>query len=137
MIVADTNLVAYLILNSGKTREAEKVRECDPVWRVPPFWRDELLNVLWLFHRSGDLTHGEAIRAWQEGVGLLGESEVAVDGESVLETAIRYSITAYDAQFVTLAESLGVPLVTFDRKLVKSCPGVAVSYAGFLRDAPR
>lgn len=137
MIVADTNLVACFLLDTGLTENAEKVHESDPEWRLPPLWRDEFLNVLWQFHRSGNLSHGDAIRIWREGIGLLGECEVAVDGESVLETAIRYSITAYDSQFVTLAESLGVPLVTFDRKLVKSCPGVAVSYAGFLRKKPR
>ena len=137
MIVADTNLVAYLLLNSGQTEEAEKVHERDPEWRLPPFWRDEYVNVLWRFHRKGDLTRGEAIRAWREGIELLGESEVAVDGESVLENAMRYAITAYDAQFVSLAESLGVPLVTFDRKLVRACRGVAVSYSGFLRKRPR
>jgi len=133
VIVADTNLVAYLLLDTSLTGEAEKVRERDPEWRLPPFWRDEYLNVLWRLHRSDNLAHAEAIRAWREGIELLGDCEVAVDGESVLETAMRYAITAYDAQFVSLAESLGVPVVTADRKLVRACKGVAVSYGGFLR----
>jgi predicted nucleic acid-binding protein len=34
--------------------------------------------------------------------------------------ALRNNITAYDAGYVALAESLGVPLVTRDRRLFNS-----------------
>lgn len=133
MIVADTNLAAHLFLDAGWTEQARRIQERDPEWRLPPFWRTEYLNVLWRFASGGILGHGEALRAWRAGVEYMSEGEVDVDGETVLETAIRYSVTAYDAHFVVLAESLGVPLVTADRKLVRACKGVAISYGTFLR----
>ena len=33
---------------------------------------------------------------------------------------LRFSLTAYDAWYVALAESLGWPLVTFDRKMARA-----------------
>jgi predicted nucleic acid-binding protein len=99
---------------------------------LPRLWRAEYLNVLYLAVKTRGLDRGSALRAWRAGRELVGENEAEVSETSVLETAIHYSITAYDAQFVVLAEDLGIPLVTADRGLVKACPDVAVTYGGFL-----
>jgi predicted nucleic acid-binding protein len=40
-----------------------------------------------------------------------------VDFVAVVELALRTNLTAYDASYLWLARSLGVPLVTLDRKL--------------------
>jgi predicted nucleic acid-binding protein len=38
---------------------------------------------------------------------------------------LRHNLTAYDAAFAVLAESLGVPLVTCDRKLARAASDIA------------
>jgi len=39
----------------------------------------------------------------------------------------RHALSAYHAEFVALAEILGVPLVTDDRAILKCWPGHALS----------
>ena len=40
-------------------------------------------------------------------------------GEAVLRTAVRSGLSAYDAQFVVVAEGLSVTLVTGDREIAR------------------
>jgi len=41
VIVADTNLVAHLIMNGPNIRLAERVFESDPDWCAPLLWRSD------------------------------------------------------------------------------------------------
>lgn len=131
MIVADTNLVAYLLIDGERTGAARLVWQKDPDWRLPPLWRSEFLNVLATSARAGVLSANQTIQAWRAAGGLLGHSEQEPGGEAVLQTAMRYGISAYDAQFVTLAVQLEIPLVSGDGKLCSSCKDVAVSIESF------
>lgn len=44
----------------------------------------------------------------------------------------KYGITGYDAQYVALAQSLTIPLITEDRKLRMAVPKVGVSMQEFI-----
>jgi predicted nucleic acid-binding protein len=132
VIVADTNLVVCLVVESERTRLAREVWKADPEWRLPPLWRSEFLNVLWFLVERSVLTRDQAVDAWYFAVDLLGSSELDVDGESVLLTAISRGISAYDAQFVALASALGTTLVTEDRRVLSRCRDLAVSCRRFL-----
>jgi predicted nucleic acid-binding protein len=131
MIVADTNLVAYLLIEGQRTQAAREVWQKDHEWCLPPLWRSEFLNVLTTSVRSNVISETQAIQAWRTGLQLVGHNEQEPLGEPVLHTALRYKISAYDAQFVSVAESLNIPLVTVDRKLISACKGVAVSIESF------
>ena len=48
---------------------------------------------------------------------------VEVEHQEVLQLALEKEITAYDASYLHLARSLGVPLVTFDQKLSAAAEG--------------
>lgn len=135
MIVADTNLAAYLVLEGDHTDLARRVRARDPDWRVPPLWRSEFLNVLATAFRAGVVDDTQALAAWRAAVAILGAGEVEPGAEAVLSSALRRGITAYDAQFVVAAERLGVPLVTSDRGLLRACPDVAISPVRFVEGA--
>jgi predicted nucleic acid-binding protein len=126
MIVADTNLVAYLLIEGEKTASARKVWDRDRHWLLPPLWRSEFLNVLTLAVRGSVLTETQALHTWSLATALFARSEREPAGEAVLETALRVGLSAYDAHFVVLAEELGVSLVTSDKGILRACPDLAV-----------
>lgn len=55
----------------------------------------------------------------------------AVDSARVIDLAADSGCTAYDCEFVSLAERLNVPLVTSDKKLLAAFPGIAISMDAF------
>jgi predicted nucleic acid-binding protein len=130
MIVADTNVIAYLYLPGDHTADAEALCRRDPEWAAPVLWRSELRNLLATQLRSErlDLSGAQAIQA--EAEQLLSGREFAVDSAEVLRLAADSGCSAYDCEFVVLAEYLDVPLFSADRRLVERFPGRARSLDG-------
>jgi predicted nucleic acid-binding protein len=61
----------------------------------------------------------------------IGSREYAVESTHVLRLAQASRCSAYDCEYVALAEALSILLVTQDRALLKAFPGRAVSPAAF------
>jgi len=133
VIVADTNLVAYLLIEGTRTTAAKAVWEKDPQWMLPTIWRSEFLDVLTTAVRADVLTLAQAHDTWQVALTIFGGSEVEPEGDDVLDQAAEYSLSAYDAQFVVAAADLDVPLVTSDRRLLAACADLAVSPEAFVQ----
>ena len=133
MIVADTNLLAYLLIPGLFTAHAKSVYLRDPHWAAPAFWRSELRNVLSLYVRTMDMPLNLAVRLMRQAELLIGEREFQMDSEAVLATAAESGCTAYDCEFAVLARQLGVPLLTNDQRLRKAFPALAVSPREYLR----
>ena len=55
------------------------------------------------------------------------------DGKVVLALTGRHPVSAYDAEYVSLAMDLGVSLVTADEKILKEFEGIAISPEDFVR----
>lgn len=127
MIVADTNLVSYLLIEGEKTKTARAVWAIDPRWMLPTLWRSEFLNVLTTSVKARVLTLTQAHDTWQVAQAVFGRNEVQPSGNAVLETASARNLSAYDAQFVVAAADLEVRLVTSDRRLLKACPDIAIA----------
>ena len=132
MIVADTNLIAYLWIPGDHTSEAEHLLRQDSEWAVPLLWRSEFRNILAGAVRSGKLSLGLAVQLAEEAERLVAGKEYSVPSPRVLEAAIQSQCSAYDCEFVVLAEDLGVSLVTMDREILKAFPKRAVSIKQFL-----
>ena len=131
MIVADTNLFAYLYLRGEQTPLAEAVFLRDPVWAAPLLWRSEFRNILaGLIHRKS-LTLPVAIDLLREAEAWMRGQEYAVVSDHVLGLATRSGCSAYDCEFVALAEDLNVKLVTNDRQILKLFPRISVSPIDF------
>lgn len=127
MIVVDTNVIAYLLLGGEKTPQARAALLKDPVWAAPILWRSEFLSVLVLYLRQGSLVLADALDLFTEAEFLLNGSEYRVEARQVLSLAATSCCSAYDCEFVALAQELGVPLVTSDRRLLEAFPSVAVA----------
>ncbi len=131
MIVADTNLLMYLYVEGQRTEESEAVLRRDPVWVVPLLWRSEFRNGLIGLVRTGALQLDDALVMSQEAERWLTGREYSVVSRQVLTLASQSGCSAYDCEFVVLAQDLEVPLVTNDRQILKAFPAVAVSPSAF------
>lgn len=125
MIVADANLIAYLILPGERTEEAEAVLLADPVWVVPVLCVSELRSVVSHYVRKGDLTLAQGAAAMDRAAALVDGREAPVNSGDVLELAHRSGCSSYDCEYVALAMSLDVPLVTSDKAVLRAFPRVA------------
>jgi predicted nucleic acid-binding protein len=131
MIVADTNLITYLLMEGPMLPLAEGVFRHDPEWLAPALWRSEFRNVLTGFVRRGQLSAGGAVAYWQQAESLIHTAD-AESSSTILQLAIRSGCTAYDCEFVALAQHFTIPLVTADRQVLNAFPGIAVSPQDFL-----
>jgi predicted nucleic acid-binding protein len=127
MIVVDSNVVAYLYLPGDYTGEAEALLEHDADWAAPLLWRSEFRNILAGYMRRKTLTFEAARDLQREAESLLAGAEHEVDSREVLELVRDSDCSAYDCEFVALAMTLDVKLVTMDAKLLKAFPKYAVS----------
>lgn len=132
MIVADSNLIAYLLIQGNQTALAEAVLKKDPAWTAPLLWRSEFRNILALYMRQNQLTLTDALYYMEEAEALLHGNEYEVKSAPVLTLAAQSGRSAYDCEFINLAQLLGVHLVTSDGQLLRAFPGIAVSMADFL-----
>lgn len=132
MIVVDTNLVGYLLIASERSEQAEKAFRRDPEWLAPLLWRSEMRNVLATQARAGRMNLHHAQTVMSQAEELLRGNEFTVPSSDVLRLAIESGCSAYDCEFVALAQDIGVPLVTLDRQVLKAFPDMAISLDEFI-----
>ena len=131
MIAVDTNVISVLCIAGPLSPYAGACFRRDPVWAAPRLWRYEFLNVLATSVRLGSIDTRAAESAWHAALLRLASHEQQPDPLRTLTVATTHQITAYDAQFVVVAQSLGLPLLTEDKELRKKFPGLAVSLKTF------
>jgi predicted nucleic acid-binding protein len=131
MIVADTNLVVYLLIPGEESEEAQRILRADSEWAVPALWRSEMRSVLVSYLRQRRLSLDDALEVMERAESLLHRHEYDVPSGVVLALASASRCSAYDCEFVALAQHLGVRLVTSDRAVLKAFPGVAIAPRAF------
>ena len=132
MIAVDTNVIAYCFIATERTPMAQRVWLRDPDWHVPVLWRSELRNVLagYLWQGKLDLDQASAVMAAAHDA-LKGREHLVPDG-AVLGLSAQARLSAYDCEFVALAQSLAVPLVTEDRGVLKAFPDRCLTMEAYL-----
>ncbi|MGH9471368.1 MAG: type II toxin-antitoxin system VapC family toxin [Terriglobales bacterium] len=124
MIVVDTNILVYFHLGGPALGAVERLWTSDPDWHAPALWRSEFCNVLAGYLRRG-MSAADARRICRRAEAQLRKREHRVSAARVLTLAARSSCSAYDLEFVALAQQLGVPLVTTDRQVLREFPRIA------------
>ena len=132
MIVVDSHVIVYCWISGARTDVAQRVRAADPDWQVPLLWRSEVRNSLAGFMRDGSISHARARGVMRHIEGELAGAEHLPASDAVLNVVERSRLSAYDAEFVALADGLGVPLVTEDKAIVRAFPAHAMTMEAFL-----
>jgi predicted nucleic acid-binding protein len=130
VIVVDTQILVYAALRTPESATVDAVQRRDDRWVTSTLWASEFRNVLAGYLRRGAFQVGDALRFFEVAEVLL-ERELSPDTSRVFSLIASSSCTAYDLEFVAVAESLGVPLITNDRRILADFPAMAVTPAAF------
>ena len=131
MIVVDTNVIAYLWIPGLHTSQAESALRKDANWAAPLLWRSEFRNILTGYIRRNQISFDTAMQLMEEAEDHMRGREYTVSSTHVLNLVKKSPCSAYDCEFVALAEDLEVSLLTTDRKILSTFPSVAVSLGKF------
>ena len=133
--VVDTNVVAYYLLATEPF--VDEVRE---FWHqvkepsAPSSWEAELTNVIWMAVRHKVLPLSDGLErlelAEQLGIQTVRSSSL---WEGALSRACMSGVSAYDTLFVELADRMGMPLATFDKRLLDDFPAIAKRPAALVK----
>jgi len=132
MIVVDTNIISYFYISGDRSELAEKLLLTDPQWNAPMLWRSEFRSVLSQYLRKELLRLDEILIILQQAEKLMHDSEYEITSAQVMQLVNSSRCSAYDCEFVALAQYLSVPLITEDRKVIKEFPEIAMSLERFL-----
>jgi predicted nucleic acid-binding protein len=134
MIVADSNLIAYLLIPGDKSALADEVFRKDTDWAVPSICRSEVRNILTIYMRHEGMSLSQARITMEKAETLWKNREFTLPSDDVLGLTFHHNITAYDGEFVVLAQQLGVPFVTFDKAVRMAFPNIAIAAEDFLAE---
>ena len=124
MIVLDASAAVAVLLNlgAGAPRIRERMDRADDGVHVPHVFEVEVMNVL----RRYALGHGLSERRSAELLEDLTTMRLTRYPHTALLSRVwelRENLTAYDAAYVALAETLEAPLITRDER-VSRAPGI-------------
>jgi predicted nucleic acid-binding protein len=133
MIVVDTNVIASLWVPNDMDEWVYKVLKKDDDWVAPLLWRSEFRNVLSIYLRKHILELSVVLQATEEAEQLMNANEFEVNSTQVMSLVSDSSCSAYDCEFVALADDLNTRLVTFDKRIVREFPDIAIDPKEFLK----
>ncbi len=133
MIVADVNLISYFWIQGEYSEIAEKVYLKDPHWISVPLWKSEFRNVLTGYLRRNLLSLELAADVIQKAENQLRNNEYGVSSVEVLRLTGKSKCSAYDCEYVALAEYFGIRCVTSDKLILNQFPDKSISIAEFAK----
>lgn len=123
-IVIDASALVELLLQSSRARSIkEAIGDSELI--APDTLNPEVLNSLRGLERGGALTGARASRAVER---LLSSRIARIPTQALLHDAwsLRHNLSAYNAMYVALAQSLRCPLLTADGRLARA-PSLGVA----------
>lgn len=132
MVLVDTNVVAYLLIEGDQTAAAQTLHTRDPDWRSESFLLVEFTNIVASSVATKRMTLPLARALLAKASELLAGKLGRISHDAVLTMAARHRVTAYDARFLALADQLGSRLITEDTRLRAAAPRLTQSLADAL-----
>jgi predicted nucleic acid-binding protein len=114
VIVVDTNVVCYR-------------------WMASPLWRSEFRNAFTGAVRKRLLTAENAIDIIEKAEAQLAGREFLLSSRAVMRLVAASRCSAYDCEFVALAEEHGIALVTVDGSVLRDFNRIAIPLDKFVR----
>ena len=131
MIVVDVNTVAYLWLPGEMSELAQRALDRDPHWVSSILWRSEFRNVLAGYLRRGNIDEDKASRCLSGAEAQLAGHEYVIPSALVMQKVASSTCSAYDCEYVALADDLKTTLVTSDKQILREFPTVTTSLSAF------
>ncbi len=132
MIVADTNIISYLLLPTTFSESVDTLYKIDSAWGAPILWKSEFRNVLALYLRKKIITFEKALQLQETAEDIMAKNEFDVTSSQVLSLVSKSLCSSYDCEFVALANHLNIPLVTQDKKVLQEFPSTAITITDFI-----
>ena len=132
MIVADTNIISYLLLPTSYSDTVDELYKLDSEWVAPTLWKSEFRNVLALYLRKEVITFEKALQILETAESIMAQNEFDVSSAQVLALVEKSNCSSYDCEFIALAQHLNIKLVTQDKKVLREFPSVAIPVVDFI-----
>ena len=129
--VMDASVGIKLFIVEPLSAEAHALfarRTDDPPARffVPDLFFIECTNILWKYvKRLGLPTEDAKVNVEQLGLLALQVTPTRALMTDALAIALKHDVTAYDAAYVALSQTLALPLITADEKLMRALAGTS------------
>lgn len=132
MIVVDTNILVYFYVQGNQSKLVTELFLQDSDWIAPSLWLSEFRNTMMLYKRKDLLNMSTILDIVKAAENLMKNRSFLAKSSDVLNLASISQCSAYECEFVALAKKFQIPLVTADKKIVRSFPETAVSINQFL-----
>ena len=126
MIIADNNIIVPIFLDEPHSSTCEELYEKEARWITPYLWQSEFKHVLTRSVKIEQFTIEGARQVFETADSAFSPLQQAVDHKQSFDLSLRYRLSGYDGEYVWLAENLQLPLVTFDKEVLKRASHVAV-----------
>ncbi|WP_309396422.1 type II toxin-antitoxin system VapC family toxin [Cerasicoccus maritimus] len=113
---------------------AHRAYSHDPAWASAPIWRSEFRNIVVRYVREGRLAANHAQEILHAAEDKMHPRQYNIDSQVVLELALQTGLSAYQCEYLALAQDLNVPLVTTQFELVKAAPQMAILLPDFVEN---
>lgn len=131
MIVVDCTVVAdFFIGNLEMQNSVQSLLVLDSEWIAPVLWRYEFGHVLLKEVRGGRMSEDLMDRFLAAAESLMVESVVDFDASQIAMLARARELSFYDASYVWLGQTRGLPFYTRDEKLARKCEGLVQPMPG-------
>ncbi len=132
MIVVDTNIISYLYISGDHSKQSEDLLSSDSNWVAPILWRSEFRNVLAQYLRKNLLNIDKVLLIIQQAEKLLTDHEYEISSSHVMQLIQDSQCSAYDCEFIALAQYLDTPLITTDKKILREFPEISQTVESYL-----